>query len=59
MKVDRLLTETNPCGLCKHYHKKEGDNLIGICQAKLMFVTSDMLVTFKSIQGTCFEYLKK
>lgn len=48
-----LEVETRTCSDCNNYERP----ITGfpICKKKLMGVTANMLVTYKSVEGTCFE----
>jgi len=45
--------ETHTCFLCIHF--KRPITGFPICTKKLMGVTKDMFVTYKTENGTCFE----
>lgn len=48
-----LALETRPCSECLHFKSMLGG--FPICKKKHMGVTSDMLITYKVEDGTCFE----
>jgi len=46
--------DINECQYCKHFKKLKIDNHT-MCTKLLMAVLPDMHVTFKIVNGTCFE----
>jgi hypothetical protein len=48
-----LATETRPCSECKNFRSMLDG--FSICNKKLMGVTTNMLVTYKVEEGSCFE----
>lgn len=56
--MSNLIQETRPCSNCRYFQpRKENQVVISspLCIKKNMWVTDDMLVSFKEEEGTCFE----
>ena len=54
MQIEGYSIETRTCSQCKCFREdKFGD--IPYCKKKLMAVTRDMHVNYKTEDGTCFE----
>lgn len=51
--MGELITETRPCGDCKHIRIKPAQ--FPYCKKKLMGVTETMLVSYNEKDGSCFE----
>lgn len=52
--MEKLITETNRCGDCKHIKK---DMWGHVCGKKLMAVIPDLKICYYESKGSCFELL--
>jgi hypothetical protein len=53
LKIEGYTTEDHTCSECLQFQVVTGE--IPICKKKLMAVISEMHVTYKIDEGTCFE----
>ena len=56
MKIEQgFSVEKRECGGCKNFKLDAVANVIGICSKKIMIVTSTLHVSYRIVEGTCFE----